>query len=472
MKIRYRNRIIVLTMACTLILSAFTGCSGDPVSDVNGTPDTIVYVTPVSSLNQSSPVLTSSAYTSPAITAGNTAAEISSPENTSSIYTPSHATERVSPSAAATEYVSPSDEVNTSVSTPDATSAIKTQAPATATAVVNITDDPYVIGDPEETIAVNTPQVTDAPTPSPTPAVPTAAPPTYTDDYYGLTGKHFSDYKYIKSGIDLYNIDLIIYEVVSADMDKPEQIRAIHEWMVKNICYDTSLMSRHVNSLLQTGKATCQGYAELFYVFMGELDIDCRLISGNAKGESHAWNCVRLDGEWYYIDVTWDDPLVGGHSDYRDGRNLRYTYFLRPESVFSLDHTPDSDLPSPSAGSDAYHDAALEKAEKELLGKLEDMIQSGEVENGFIIDGPENIDKTIDLIVDSLNIAAASGIEPFRFTIFYITGTGNSKELSQKVLTRLSDAGAHAYKSAVGCSVKIQEQELYGSMTGEVTVKG
>ena len=53
--------------------------------------------------------------------------------------------------------------------------------------------------------------------------------------------------------------------------------------------------------------------------------IPCRVISGTATNSIgstglHAWNQVQLDGRWYYIDCTWDDPTGGGHE--------RTTYYL------------------------------------------------------------------------------------------------------------------------------------------------
>lgn len=44
---------------------------------------------------------------------------------------------------------------------------------------------------------------------------------------------------------------------------------------------------------------------------MDLLDIECVTVEGTAYNgtEDHAWNMVRLDGDWYCVDVTWDDPV-------------------------------------------------------------------------------------------------------------------------------------------------------------------
>ena len=54
--------------------------------------------------------------------------------------------------------------------------------------------------------------------------------------------------------------------------------------------------------------------------------------SGN-YGEGHAWNLVQLDGQWYHLDVTWNDPLPDR------GNEVRYGYFLVSDTHLARDHT-------------------------------------------------------------------------------------------------------------------------------------
>ena len=53
--------------------------------------------------------------------------------------------------------------------------------------------------------------------------------------------------------------------------------------------------------------------------------IPCEYVSGYATG-GHAWNLVEIDGEWYHVDTTWDDPIPN-----REGY-VRYDYFLKSDS--------------------------------------------------------------------------------------------------------------------------------------------
>ena len=57
--------------------------------------------------------------------------------------------------------------------------------------------------------------------------------------------------------------------------------------------------------LLRNGAAVCQGYSELYSVLLNRIGIPSRMVASNEL--NHAWNYVRIDGQWYFTDVTWDD---------------------------------------------------------------------------------------------------------------------------------------------------------------------
>ena len=100
------------------------------------------------------------------------------------------------------------------------------------------------------------------------------------------------------------------------------KIKAIHDYIITHVQYDTT-MNQGVNApyfALTQGKTLCQGYAMLFYQMAKEENIPVRLISGTAgsKKIGHAWNLVQVDGVWYHLDATWDDPIpdVAGRTVY------------------------------------------------------------------------------------------------------------------------------------------------------------
>ncbi len=125
-----------------------------------------------------------------------------------------------------------------------------------------------------------------------------------------------------------------------------EQEKAIHDYMVLNCAYDYDNFfndtipweSGAPEGVFVHKTAVCQGYAEAFKLCMDILGIECIMVTGEAGSESHAWNAVKLDGEWYMIDVTWDDPVPD-----EEGR-LLYNYFNIPDWIMKLDHTYDCEI--------------------------------------------------------------------------------------------------------------------------------
>lgn len=98
-----------------------------------------------------------------------------------------------------------------------------------------------------------------------------------------------------------------------------EKIVYIHDYIVAHYAYDTRLydnlgLENHDSYyFLFEGVGVCQSYAVTFRYFMEKLGIESRM----AVSHDHAWNIVELDGEFYHIDCTWDDPLNYSQSDFK-----------------------------------------------------------------------------------------------------------------------------------------------------------
>lgn len=128
----------------------------------------------------------------------------------------------------------------------------------------------------------------------------------------------------------------------SSDYDK---ILTVHDTLVKSLEYDSSLNksnSHNIYGALIEKNVVCEGYAKAFKYILDSLNIENILISGTAtnssgESESHMWNYIKIDNNWYGVDVTWDDPIIiGGFSK----NNLRYDYFLKGSSTFNKSHIP------------------------------------------------------------------------------------------------------------------------------------
>ena len=94
-----------------------------------------------------------------------------------------------------------------------------------------------------------------------------------------------------------------------------EKVFYVHEWLVQNIAYDREHLSDNVKDdhnlrgALLEGTAVCDGYAKTYALTLRKLGITGVLVT--SKDIGHAWNMVELDGNWYQVDCTWDDPVDG-----------------------------------------------------------------------------------------------------------------------------------------------------------------
>ena len=82
---------------------------------------------------------------------------------------------------------------------------------------------------------------------------------------------------------------------------------------------------------LVDGKAVCEGYTRAFQLLCQKAGIDCVPINGTCESDSpmggnHIWNAVCLEGEWYYVDSTWND-FQPEDSDYMLTDIERHLYF-------------------------------------------------------------------------------------------------------------------------------------------------
>lgn len=135
-------------------------------------------------------------------------------------------------------------------------------------------------------------------------------------------------------------LDDILKQEISADMGDYEKEKAVHDYMVRTYEFDTSVTvydlehpSQSVEGPIYYNKGICQGYSEVFDLLMKKLGITSQMVWGQALGENHVWNMVKLSGEWYMVDVMWDDPIPDR------GDRVSYEYFNLTGDQLALTHS-------------------------------------------------------------------------------------------------------------------------------------
>ena len=108
-----------------------------------------------------------------------------------------------------------------------------------------------------------------------------------------------------------------------------EKIRAIYNWICNHVTYDYArlddesyMMKYTAYNAAITGTAVCSGYAQLFYRLALSAGLEARI----KMNDNHAWNLVKLGGQYYYCDSTWDSGM----------QESQYQYFLKGSLDFHL----------------------------------------------------------------------------------------------------------------------------------------
>jgi hypothetical protein len=125
---------------------------------------------------------------------------------------------------------------------------------------------------------------------------------------------------------------------VSDDMTDLEKMLVLHDYLVLHCAYDWEVATKGTTSnervynaygALVDGDAVCQGYAEAYMLLLRKVEIDCVIVPSDAM--NHAWNLVKLDGAWYHVDATWDDPTPNVEG------MVSHTFFLLSDTTISND---------------------------------------------------------------------------------------------------------------------------------------
>ena len=144
--------------------------------------------------------------------------------------------------------------------------------------------------------------------------------------------------------------ELMIYDRLLIDMHYNQKAATNNDWDgVAEVNW-----TAYGGIIHKTG--VCEAYAEAFQTLCYAVGINCTGVVGTTGGVSHKWNAVELDGQWYAVDVTFDDPLSADGSDYRPGVANFHNYFNITSSKMAEDHsTGGSSYPGPNCTGTKYH---------------------------------------------------------------------------------------------------------------------
>lgn len=106
-----------------------------------------------------------------------------------------------------------------------------------------------------------------------------------------------------------------------------EKEKYVHDKLMSKVTYNKDAANNQsAYSALVNGQTVCAGYARAYQYLMQQLGIPCYYCTGYS-GADHAWNIVKLHGDYYNVDVTWDDTTP--HT---------YNYFNRSDADLASTH--------------------------------------------------------------------------------------------------------------------------------------
>lgn len=149
------------------------------------------------------------------------------------------------------------------------------------------------------------------------------------------------------------------FESVNGQMSDYAVVKKIYENIIGLVDYDSLGLEesknapqgnkpddlRSIYGVFVKKKAVCAGYAVATQYLLNRVGVECAYIRGDTTEGYHAWNLLRLEGDYYYIDTTWGDRSNTDKSKSREGMN--YDYFCITTKELLIDHTPDADFPVP-----------------------------------------------------------------------------------------------------------------------------
>ncbi len=122
-----------------------------------------------------------------------------------------------------------------------------------------------------------------------------------------------------------------------------EKVKAIYEYIINYTDYNLEAeYNQDIRSVLLNQESVCAGYAKTFEYLCQKLEIPCTYILGSVNGGAHAWNLIYIQNQYYWVDVTWGDPVFLNNPD---RKTLNYDYLCVSDSDIS-DHIPETGIQS------------------------------------------------------------------------------------------------------------------------------
>lgn len=154
---------------------------------------------------------------------------------------------------------------------------------------------------------------------------------------YAMTSSEISDAKIVfNNGVNK------ALALIDSSMNDVQKALVLHDYLCTIARYPNSASSGQYDNelyhsayaIFKDGDTVCAGYALAYSYLLQMVGVPCVYVSSDFM--SHAWNAVQLDGEWYYVDLTYDD--IGYYGDYNVNSAMHHRCFLKSEEMLSSEY--------------------------------------------------------------------------------------------------------------------------------------
>jgi len=150
-------------------------------------------------------------------------------------------------------------------------------------------------------------------------------------------------------------IDKLVQENITGSMTDFEKELVLHDVLIEKTKYyeyedvNTIPLIKHTAyGALVDNEAVCDGYSKALYLLLKKVGIENIIISGTTGNVAHAWNVVKLEDEWYHLDVTSDSITSDGK------KYLMHKYFNVTDKEIKQTHSIDKDFELPKCNGTKY----------------------------------------------------------------------------------------------------------------------
>lgn len=146
--------------------------------------------------------------------------------------------------------------------------------------------------------------------------------------------------------------------LIPAEASDYEKIKFVYEYLIDATEYDSNgADSQSIQSVLLYHRSVCAGYSKAFQYILNRMGLFCTYITGTiAGGGDHGWNMVRIGENYYYVDVTWGDPVFVNRMEGDESSSMiNYNYLCCTETELFKTHVPSDSVELPPCTSEDYN---------------------------------------------------------------------------------------------------------------------